>query len=221
MRLREVVQPLINKARGNQCEICLSRKQLQVQCVHSLESLAAKFDEENPDEEFDQIEWKTFWIRHQRYRTICLACATAQKEEERKEALKDAGLLPKEDDPADDAPDWGPIYLTAASQAILMNWYRQAQEKVFGKGGRKRRKARLDISDDEGEDIPVQWADAQINLSEASQALAIRWLRTARANIQKTKGADGSYDPKAALVRRSRQPQEKYKSGKKSKTRRK
>ena len=42
LRLREVVQPLINKARGAQCEICLSRKQLQVECIIPLEVLAAK-----------------------------------------------------------------------------------------------------------------------------------------------------------------------------------
>jgi hypothetical protein len=30
LRLREIVQPLINKGRGVYCEQCLSRKQLQV-----------------------------------------------------------------------------------------------------------------------------------------------------------------------------------------------
>ena len=44
MRLREVVQPLISKARGTQCENCLSRRQLQVTCVIPLEVLAAQFD---------------------------------------------------------------------------------------------------------------------------------------------------------------------------------
>ena len=34
LRLREVVQPLINKGRGIYCEQCLSRKQLQV-CRHA------------------------------------------------------------------------------------------------------------------------------------------------------------------------------------------
>merc|ERR1711943_54713 len=47
MRLREVVQPLISKARGTQCENCLSRRQLQVTCVIPLEVLAAQFDAEN------------------------------------------------------------------------------------------------------------------------------------------------------------------------------
>lgn len=56
MRLREVVQPLINKARGTQCEVCLSRKQLNVECVVPLETLAEKFDEEHPEDEFDQVQ---------------------------------------------------------------------------------------------------------------------------------------------------------------------
>ena len=55
MRLREVVQPLISKARGTQCENCLSRRQLQVTCVIPLEVLAAQFDAENADQEFDQV----------------------------------------------------------------------------------------------------------------------------------------------------------------------
>ena len=53
MRLREVVQ--ISKARGTQCENCLSRRQLQVTCVIPLEVLAAQFDAENADQEFDQV----------------------------------------------------------------------------------------------------------------------------------------------------------------------
>merc|ERR1712167_387386 len=70
MRLREVVQPLISKARGTQCENCLSRRQLQVTCVIPLEVLAAQFDAENAYQESDQVAWKTFWIKSQRYRTI-------------------------------------------------------------------------------------------------------------------------------------------------------
>ena len=88
MRLREVVQPLINKARGTQCEVCLSRKQLNVECVVPLETSAEKFDLEHPEDEFDQVAWKTFWIRHQRYKTICLACITAEKDKAKSDALK-------------------------------------------------------------------------------------------------------------------------------------
>ena len=130
MRYAEVVQPLISKARGTQCEICLSRKQLSVECIIPLETLADKFDAEFPDEEFDQVAWKTFWIRHQRYRTVCLGCVTAKAEEERNEALKNAGLFKEaeDEDPAGEYPDWGPVYLSAASKAILMPWCLRASQ---------------------------------------------------------------------------------------------
>jgi hypothetical protein len=62
MRLREVVQPLISKARGTQCENCLSRRQLQVTCVIPLEVLAAQFDAENADQEFDQVRSRRFEV---------------------------------------------------------------------------------------------------------------------------------------------------------------
>ena len=80
MRYAEVVQPLISKARGTQCEVCLSRKQLQVEVVTPLAELIQKYDGEHPDEEFDQVVWKTFWIKHQRYKTICLQCISKAKE---------------------------------------------------------------------------------------------------------------------------------------------
>ena len=223
MRLREVVQPLINKARGTQCEQCLSRKQLNVEIVIPLEVLAEKFDEEHPDEEFDQVAWKTFWIRHQRYRTVCLACVTARKEQERNIAMKDAGLFAESDDDDRDAeyPEWGPVYLSAASRAMLISWYRQAQEQLFGKGGRKRKQVMIDVSDDEGDEVPSQWANTKIDLSAASHALAIRWLRTARANIQKAKGLGGEDDASKKLVHRRRKPGGKQEGGKKSKNRKK
>jgi len=184
MRLREVVQPLINKARGTQCEVCLSRKQLNVECVVPLETLAEKFDMEHPEDEFDQVAWKTFWIRNQRYRTVCLSCVTAAKEKEKNDAIKGLGG----DDDSDDGGeggDFGPVYLNAASRAMLVGWYRRAQERVFGKGGRKRKQVVVDVSDDEGDESAAAWARAPIDLSAASHALAVRWLRTARNRINK------------------------------------
>jgi hypothetical protein len=195
MRLREVVQPLINKARGTQCEQCLSRKQLNVECIVPLETLAEKFDMEHPEDEFDQVAWKTFWIRHQRYKTICLACITTEKEKERGAALKAIGKGgggggggggdDDDGDFNDDGNDWGPVYLTAASRAMLVKWYKTAQGRVFGKGGKRRKQVVVDVSDDEGDEAPSQWARTPVDLSAASTALAIRWLRTARVRIQK------------------------------------
>ena len=113
------------------------------------------------------------------------------------------------------------MYLSAAARAIIIGWHKRAQESVYGKGGRKRRPAVLDVSDDEGDDLPAAWAGVKVKLSEPSRLLAVRWLRTARANLQAARGLDGSQDPNASLKTRRRKPTDKYKSGKKSKTRRK
>ena len=222
MRLQEVVQPLISKARGTQCEVCLSRKQLQVELVTPLSVLADKYDAEHQDEEFDQVVWKTFWIKHQRYRTVCLECVSRAKEEERREAVSGAVALSDDDDGGADYPDWGPVYLSAASRAIVIGWYKQAQQRVFGRGGRRRKQVTVDVSDDEGDEPPARFAGVgRVELSAASHALAIRWLRTARAQMQKRNGKGGEGEGGLKVRRRKPGNNDKYKSGNKSKTRHK
>jgi len=218
LKLREVVQPLINRARGTQCEQCLSRKLLQVELVIPIEELDERFQAEHPNEEFDQILWKNFWQKHAQYRTICLNCISQRKERERREAL--AGQLKDEDDEdgADYPANWGAVYLNAASNAILLGWYKAAQNRLFGKdsGAKRRARALIPVSDDEGDELTQAWAQEALTLSESSKLIAIKWLRTARAKIQKDKGFEGGM----TRTRRAR-PGDKYKSGKKSKTRRK
>ncbi|KAK7253719.1 hypothetical protein SO694_00002341 [Aureococcus anophagefferens] len=88
------------------------------------------FDAENPDQEFDQVAWKTFWIKNQRYRTICMNCIAKAKLEERKEAAAVAadGEFGDDDDDDDDGrPKWGPVFLSPASRAILIKWHRMAK----------------------------------------------------------------------------------------------
>ena len=55
VKLRETVQPLLNKARGTHCEQCLSKKQLQVKLVFEIEELARQFEAEYPADEFDKV----------------------------------------------------------------------------------------------------------------------------------------------------------------------
>lgn len=122
-------------------------------------------------------------MQNQRYETICLQCISRDKEKARNGTIQGA-LADSEEDDSRAYPDWGPVYLSAASKAILMKWYRNAQENIWGKTGRRRPPAAIDVSDDEGEEVPAEWAVAQVVLSEASKALAIRWLRTARSRLQ-------------------------------------
>lgn len=184
LKLRKVVQPLIQHARGGHCERCLSRKLLKVKTKVGMEEMDRRFRVEYPGEEaFDQVLWKHFWQKHQRYETICLPCIGQTKERERKAAM--AG--DQSDDLRTDAgasPEWGAVSLDNVSKAILMGWYKSAQENVFGQGGRRRNQSPIDISDDEEEDeVSFSWAQRPVNINEPSKAIAIKWLRTARSHV--------------------------------------
>ena len=143
---------------------------------------------------------------------------TYQLETERKNALKgafDDALL---NDAQEEYPDWGPVYLSAASKAILLNWYRKAQRVRQGKKGIKRKKKVLAISDDEGDSIPIEWTKQLERMTPATKAIAIRWSRTARSNLLKRQGkgeslTEGDLDEEG-------RPQM-FKSGKKSQLMRK
>ena len=77
-----------------------------------------------------QVAWKTFWIKSQRYRTICMACVAKQRDEERAGGVKQQEEL-SDDEP--DGPQWGPVFLSPAARAILIGWHRRAAERLFGK----------------------------------------------------------------------------------------
>lgn len=121
-------------------------------------------------------------MQNQRYETICLQCVTKNKETARDKSIH--GAITDSEDDAQAFPYWGPVYLDAAARAILTQWYRKAQENVWGKVGRRRPPVSIYVSDDESDDVQADWAVKQVDLSNASKALAIRWLRTARASLQ-------------------------------------
>ena len=205
MKLRDIVQPLISKARGTQCDVCLSRQQLQVECVHPLEDLAAAFDKEHEtDDAFDQVAWKAFWLKNQRYRTICLQCLTSQKLQDRgggglqyggPDGPGGQGGGGFDEGPGDGSDTWGPVFLTPSARAMIVGWHRKARTRLYGKGGKRRPKhapsVAADLSDDEGDEAPFK-LKGDINLAPASRAILIRWLRTARANLQRSGSADPS-----------------------------
>ncbi|CAM9092103.1 unnamed protein product, partial [Ectocarpus fasciculatus] len=191
LRLKHVVEPLIRRARGVECEQCLSRKQLNVEYEIDVDEMMSMYEAAYPeDEEIDQVQWKAFWSRNQIYHTICLSCLT-----KRKEKIRGGGAggpaAPGFDTPFDDDqeqyPDWGPVFLTPASKAILLNWYRKAQRSRAGKKGVKKTKAKAPraISDDEGDDVPPGWTKQMAAMQPSSKAIAVKWMRTARAQLQK------------------------------------
>lgn len=191
--MKRVVEPLIKRARGTECEQCLSRKQLQIEYEVDIDTMADMYDNTYPgDEEVDQVQWKSFWMNNQRYHTICLACITKRKEDAAKNVLRGALDPILVDDTQEDYPDWGPVFLNAASKAILLNWYRKAQRVRAGRKGvskkKKERKTAQAVSDDEGDEGGYEWAKQAFNASPATSAIAVKWLRTARAAMQKKAG---------------------------------
>jgi hypothetical protein len=180
-RLREVVQPLINRARRNECEKCLSRQQLQVELLIPIEVLGDRFEKEHPDDEFDQVAWKQFFNKNAKFRTLCLKCIQEEQavaKEKAAKALQGAEISDSDDD--DLGSRFGPVFLSAASNAILQNWYRKASDVVRKRGG-KTIGAPYISDDDEDDDVGVGWAKKKLKLSAASKAIAIKWLRMARA----------------------------------------
>lgn len=178
----------------------------------------------------DQVQWKQFWINNQRYHTICLACLSKRKEIEARNKMKGGGIFDPTlfDDVEQEAyPDWGPIFLSGASKAILLNWYRKAQKLRAGKRRAPRMKKQRevkDISDDEGEEDPMfSWLREGLKeVTPATKAIAVKWMRTARAKLQQRRGKGTSTrEQDEALAELEQDVTEQFKSGKKSRTLRK
>jgi hypothetical protein len=220
-RLRQVVQPIINQARKTECEQCLSRRQLQVELVIPIEVLGDKFEKEAVSEEFDQVAWKEFFKKHEKFRTLCLDCMLKAQEEKRKRAAGMAGVGISDSDSEDEGgpkTKFGPVFLSAASRAIMIMWYRKAQDRVFGRGGRVR--PMMALSSDEDEELHTDWANQPLRLNAASKAMAIKWLYLARNRIIQRGGARKVKKADPYGVKSRTRPGKKS-SGMKSQTRRK
>jgi len=195
LRLKHIVEPLIRRARGAECEQCLSRKQLQVEYEVDIDQMIKMYENMFPsDVEIDQVQWKTFWMRNQHYHTICMACI-AQRKDKRREAVRQGRPeLANLDDEVEEYPDWGPVFLSAASKAILLNWYRKAQQQRALKKSRKKKEKQEKkvVSDDEADETPKDWVNQMAKLTPATKAIAVKWMRTARAKLQKKAGKGGS-----------------------------
>eukprot|EP01029_Cantina_marsupialis_P013339 TRINITY_DN2955_c0_g4_i3.p1 TRINITY_DN2955_c0_g4~~TRINITY_DN2955_c0_g4_i3.p1 ORF type:complete len:2510 (+),score=474.52 TRINITY_DN2955_c0_g4_i3:87-7616(+) len=187
VKLRSIVQPDITKARMAECERCLSRKMLHVEMVVPLKELADQFEATQPEsDEVDEVAWREFFRRHQRYRTLCLKCIARRKEQELKS--RSGGEMLEDGD-----QEFGPVFLNSAARAMMLRWFDEAATNVrqmkFGPGGRARPE-RLDISSDsEEDDIGPAWAQKPLKLSATQKALAQRWLVLARTSLSKHSGA--------------------------------
>lgn len=93
---------------------------------------------------------------------------------------------------SDQNQEWSGIMLEDATRAMLAMWYNTACDRVFGSKGRKRNKEPLDISDDDEEDIPNEWSGMRLKMTDSSTYVAVFWLRTARARLQRKRTNESS-----------------------------
>ena len=128
VRLKGFVEPLIATGKGTECMVCLSRNLLQVEPLHSLEKIDTMYCSEH-GEEINQVLFRRFWQRNQRYQTICLPCIRQRNNKEKEEIITDDKSSDGESDGELVAND-----LTRSSESILAHWYASAKRNNQAKG---------------------------------------------------------------------------------------
>jgi len=122
-----------------------------------------------------------------------MACIGARTREERDAAM--AGVAQEDLKPT--GPQFGPVYLTKASKAIMQKWYYMARNRMRGKTHGKSTKldvARAVSSDDENDDVmtAAPWAREPVRASASTVAIARKWLQMSRVARAEKAGAAGS-----------------------------
>ncbi len=124
LRLDRLVHPLVLQAKGNECQICLSRSHLQVKILRSIAEIDKQYREENLTDEIDQALFKRFWKRHQRYQTICLTCV-----QERLNSRDDDRPLVRES-----VSKLSSLTTTRSTDSIMMSWFVAARKRLKNNG---------------------------------------------------------------------------------------
>jgi hypothetical protein len=218
LKLRTIVDPVIRRARGLECEQCLSKNQLQVEYEIDIDKMIELYDDTYPEDmgekEPNQLKWRNFWTERQVYHTLCLSCIGKRKEDAIRKAYQ-GGVTSRGSDTDSEnehetinrgaanrnqpGTDFGPIFLSQASHRIITTWLKKARNQMKDRRNLRRsaRKQKpfspFQITDDEADDIKPTWerkpGETQFGepvvLSAASKAVAIKWMRTARARLQK------------------------------------
>ena len=128
LRLSRLVEPIIQQSKGDMCHLCLSRSSLRVETCFSVEEMNRQFINEYPEcsDDIDQVLWKRFWQRTQKYQTICFPCL-------QKRARDRITSLIDDDRSSDDADSLGDLVtseLDNASSAILTTWLTKARSSL-------------------------------------------------------------------------------------------
>jgi len=128
LKLRKIVQPIIQKSRGNQCEVCLSLSSLQVETFYTLEQIDDMFQAEfgsSSTDHLDEVIFQKFYRKTQKYQTQCLSCIQDRERNRKTRILGD-------DKVEDMAPEIGRLTgdLSESSSTIMELWYKKARAKL-------------------------------------------------------------------------------------------
>ena len=125
LRSKLTILPLSSqKNKRDACQYCLSRGSLRVEACYSVEEMNCRFIEEYPECKYDidQILWKSFWQRNQKYQTTCFPCL----QERARKIYADSS----DDDNSVIIGDLMTKELDDVSSSILSHWYNTARKTL-------------------------------------------------------------------------------------------
>jgi hypothetical protein len=179
---------------------------------YAIDRLIADFEKHYSVNEKDPNLWKAFFRSKAQYITRCNFCLDKMEQErlKREAKLPGAGRTTRPDDISSDESDeevvFDQVFVTGASNEgkMMHKWLGAARKRIGGvfprpdarkqmeRHAEKMRKRKLDGGKDkiagmenidkEGEERAKKW---EVELTAASKALAIRWLRQGRDSVSK------------------------------------
>jgi len=202
LRYRTEVAPLIERAAALACESCgqggSRGNSLAVELMVPTDALADRFEmEETSEGGFDALAWRTFFLRMQKFRTVCGACVRARGAAAGAAGAKDLGATIKAVVTTRTDPTLGTVSSGEVGRSIARAWLAKARQRIsaFAQAGpgavRLPPGAQLDLAGDDNDEadargkrgggVPVQ--SRPVILTSASIALATRWLAEARKKL--------------------------------------
>jgi hypothetical protein len=198
IRLREAVQPYLARAKRKACEVCTSPANLSVELMIPIDALGDRFEREYADDdEFDVNKWKAFFLKHQRFRTVCNKCVQRRKDrairpdkapadDDIEAALEEAARAPASKFRGQGDPRFGPVFLSPASRGIAGLWLDRARRRLGrpapsappADAGHPLRQGQAAAAEPL-EGVP----DRPVRVNAATRALATRWVQLARYNL--------------------------------------
>ena len=194
LRFVDLTKPLIAKAKKLVCEQCdRTRPPMEVELMIPTETLASRFEVENAaDESFDSAKWKVFFLRYQRFRTICRKCK-ASRVAKTGEDLKQ--LITEKVTTMSNA-NLGGIDAGTVSREIAEAWLDKARDRLVGFKEAGPNAVALpfgvlnlaqDLKSEElearGRHAKIPMEARQVNVTLVSKMVALTWLSNARSKL--------------------------------------